>query len=115
MFCRGVKFRPDPVAPLIGLARQFAGEIGEKGQAGRKLRLLDIFIGLVRLIDRARTADDGGDARRLEMPRFGGEGHRDRPVGPGQPQRERLGDRSRLAPSGGASASISVAMEGPLT
>ena len=105
-----------PEAPASGpLARQFAGEIAEKSQAGRELRLLDIFVGLVRLIDRARPAHDGGNAGRLEMPDSVA---KDTAI-------VRLDRVSRSASvsatdpgsaaSGGASASISVAIEGPLT
>src|SRR3990170_1121294 len=37
---------------------------------------VDVFIGLVGLLDGARAADDGGNADLLEQARFGAVGHR---------------------------------------
>ena len=48
----------------------------------------DEFVGLVRLRDRARPADDGRRPGALEMPGLGGEGNGDGGVGAREPQRQ---------------------------
>ena len=65
----------------LQLPRQRAHEVDAGGQLGD----FDIFVRLVRLIDPSRPADDGRDARLLEMTRLSGEWHGDRAVATGKP------------------------------
>ena len=64
----------------LQLPRQRAHEV----DAGAQLGDFDIFVRLVRLIDSSGPADDGRDARLLEMTRLSGEGHGDRAVATGK-------------------------------
>ena len=69
-------------------ARTILGKPVEEGLAARQLSDGDEFVGLVRLLDRARAADDGRNARFLEKARFGGVGHRGGLIGLRQAERQ---------------------------
>ena len=66
----GLAFARDASIPTIALdQRAFAD------RAAFDLADLDVFVGLVGLVDRAGAADDGGEAGALELAGLGGVGH----------------------------------------
>src|SRR3546814_18938214 len=54
------------------LGRQLAGQLVEEDLAGLYLGYIDVFVGLVGLVDGARPAQHDRKAALLEQPAFGG-------------------------------------------
>ena len=73
------------------LYAQFGNQTIEKVQPGLQLAQLDIFIRLMRLMDRARAAHYGRHTGLLETTGFGGIGHGNGAVALGEFQGQRLG------------------------
>src|SRR3954470_16547501 len=66
-------------------------ETAHEGFAGGEVFERDVLVRLMRLVDRARAADDGGDAGALEAPGLGREGHGGGRVAARKSQRQLLG------------------------
>src|SRR5271166_6521692 len=79
-----------------GVSAQFLGQPPQKAYARLHLRDLDIFVRLMRLVDRARATDDGWRPGRLELSRLRRVRHADRPIGMGEFHGQGLRRRARL-------------------
>src|SRR3546814_18055951 len=79
------------------LGRQLAGQLVEEDLAGLYLGYIDVFVGLVGLVDGARPAQHDRKAALLEQPAFGGIRHGLGGVVAGQGEHEFL-RRAALVP-----------------